>query len=172
MVTEDDTSSNGEIMIQATIPGNQKTTLIMQKRFSKNIKEHTNYRLKSPAAFLNLSYSNLTYCLFNRNILMSSSPNESPESITDSTNVSTIAHSDEHSGTSEPIATLATEPEPTVKSESDMEISNSESSQDSTDDGELIYPKTEPVSPEPKQVNTPYPGMTPPVLHSTNGNDI
>src|SRR5258705_10366517 len=144
MVTEDDTSSNGEIMIQATIPGNQKTTLIMQKRFSKNIKEHTNYRLKSPAAFLNLSYSNLAYCLFNQNILMSSSPNESPESITDSTNVSTITHSDEHSGTSEPITTMGTESEPVIKSESNMEISYSEHSQDSTNDGDLIYPKMEP----------------------------
>src|SRR5258707_6391092 len=159
-------------MIQVTIPGNQKITLIMQKRFSKNIKECIDYRDKSPAAFLNLSYSSLAYCLFNRNILMSSSPNESPESITDSTNISTITHSDEHSGTSEPITSLATEPEPVVKSESDMEISNSKPSQDSTDDGELIYPKTEPVSPEPKQVNTPHPRMIPPILHSINGNDI
>ena len=103
---------------------------------------------------------------------MSSSPNESPESTTNSTNVSTIAQSNEHSGTTEPITTMATESEPVIKSESDMEISNSESSQDSTDDGELIYPKTEPVSPKPKQVNTPYPGMIPPVLHSTNGNNI
>src|SRR5258705_5504420 len=100
---------------------------------------------------------------------MSSSPNES---ITNSTNVSTITHSDEHSRTSEPITSLATEPEPVVKSESDMEISNSESSQDSTDDGELAYPKTEPVSPEPKRVNTPYLGTIPPVLHLTNENNI
>src|SRR5258707_14869902 len=98
---------------------------------------------------------------------MSSSPNES---ITNSTNVSTNAHSDEHSGTSEPITTMVTESEPVIKPESDMEISNPESSQDSTDSGELAYPKIEPVSPEPKQVNTPHPGPIPPVLHSINGN--
>src|SRR5258708_26375668 len=103
---------------------------------------------------------------------MSSSPNESPESITNSTNVSTITHSDEHSRNSEPITNMATEPKPTITSESDMEISNSEPSQDSTDSGELIYPKMEPVSPEPKQVNTPYPRMIPPVLHLINRNDI
>src|SRR5258705_3945778 len=157
MVPEDDTSSNGETTIQATIPGNQKTTLITQKRFSKNIKEHINYRLKVACCLSNLSYSSLAYCLFNRNILMSSSPNESPESITNSTNVSTIAHSDEHSRTSELITIMVTESEPAIKSESDMEISHSKSSQDSTDDGELVYPKTEPVSPDPKQVNTPHP---------------
>src|SRR5258707_10184951 len=100
---------------------------------------------------------------------MSSSPNES---ITNSTNVSTIAHSNEHSRTSEPITTMVTEPEPVIKSESDMVISNSKPSQDSTDSGELIYPKTEPVSPKPKQINTPYPGLIPPVLCSINGNDI
>src|SRR5258707_11155032 len=137
-------------MIQVTIPGNQKITLIMQKRFSKNIKECIDYRDKSPAAFLNLSYSSLAYCLFNRNILMSSSPNESPESITNSTNVSTITHSNEHSGTTETIATMATKSESVIKSESDMEISHSEHSQDSTNDGELVYPKMEPVSPKPK----------------------
>src|SRR5258705_7162593 len=150
MAPEDGTSSNGETTIQATIPGNQKTTLITQKRFSKNIKEHINYRLKVACCLLNLSYSSLAYCLFNRNILMSSSPNESPESTTNSTNVSTITHSNEHSRTSEPIINVATEPEPTIKSESNMEISNPESSQNSTDSRELVYPTMEPVSPEPK----------------------
>src|SRR5258705_10544062 len=172
MAPEDGTSSNGETTIQATIPGNQKTTLITQKRFSKNIKEHINYRLKVACCLSNLSYSSLAYCLFNRNILMSSSPNESPESITNSTNVSTITHSNEHSRTSEPITTMVSESGPVIKSASDMEISHSEPSQDSTNSGELIYPKTEPVSPEPKRVNTPHPGAISSVLHLINGNDI
>src|SRR5258708_9679739 len=103
---------------------------------------------------------------------MSSSPNESPESITNSTNVSTITHTNEHSGTTEPIATMVTESESVIKSESNMEISHSEHSQDSTNNGELIYPETESISPKPKRVNTPHPGTIPPVLHSINGNDI